>query len=243
MIILCVGMPRAGSGWHYNLIHDLVVAGGGKKARDIRQKYHLEKILTEVNCNVGALTMRRLFSVLPASLAGNTFTIKAHSGATAVGDLFMNTGWMKATYIYRDPRDALLSAMDFGKRTLEKGHPNAFSHLTTLDESIEFMLKYCEIWESWVSRKAVLSARYEDLLTDYDSETNKLIDLLALDKKNPAVITAIEKYRPGQAKEGRDGLHFYKGQVGRFRERFSPEEQKIMADRFAPYLNRMGYEI
>ena len=24
MIILSVGMPRAGSGWHYNLIHDLM---------------------------------------------------------------------------------------------------------------------------------------------------------------------------------------------------------------------------
>jgi hypothetical protein len=243
MIILCVGMPRAGSGWHYNLIQDLVLAGGGINARAIRQKYHLEKILTEVNCNIGALTMRRLFSVLPASLAGNTFTIKAHSGATAVGDLFMNTGWMKATYIYRDPRDAMLSAMDFGKRTLEKGHPNAFSHLTSLDDSINFMLKYCEIWESWISRKMVLSARYEDLLKDYDSETNKLIEFLTLDKKTPAVIEAIEKYRPGQAKEGRDGLHFYKGQIGRFRERFTQAELKKMADRFAPYLTRMGYEV
>lgn len=242
MIILSVGMPRAGSGWYYNLIHDLVVAGGGMNARDIRQKYHLEKILTEVNCNLGALTLRRLFSVLPASLAGNTFTIKAHSGATVVGDVFMNTGWMKTTYIYRDPRDALLSAMDFGKRTKDKGQPNAFSHLTTLDESIDFMLKYCVIWDSWISRKSVLSARYEDLLKDYDSETDKLAGFLNLNKGTPAVNDAIEKYRPGQAKEGRDGLHFYKGQVGRFRERFDAEEQKKMTDKFGAYLARMGYE-
>lgn len=243
MIILCVGMPRAGSGWHYNLIHDLVVAGGGKNARDIRQQYHMEKILTEVNCNIGALTLRRLLSVLPASLAGNTFTIKAHSGATSIGDLFISSGWMKAIYIYRDPRDAMLSAMDFGKRTLEKGHPNAFSHLTNLDIAIDFMLKYCKIWESWVSRKTVLSARYEDLLKNYDAESDKLVSFLALDKTNPAISGAVEKYRPGQAKEGKDGLHFFKGQVGRFRERFSDEEQKKMAEIFGPYLSRMGYEI
>lgn len=243
MIILSVGMPRAGSGWYYNLIHDLVVAGGGVNARVIRQKYHLDKVLTEVNCNIGALTLRRLFSVLPASLAGNTFAIKAHSGATAVGDLFMNTGWMRSTYIYRDPRDAMLSAMDFGKRTLNKGHPNAFSHLTTLDAAIDFMVKYCEIWDSWISRKTVLSARYEDLLKEYDTETHKLVDFLSLDKKTPAVAEAIEKYRPGQAKEGHDGLHFFKGQVGRFHERFNLDEQKKMADKFGPYLTRMGYEI
>jgi hypothetical protein len=45
-------MPRAGSGWHYNLIHDLVVAGGGQDARQIRQRFHLERFLTEVNCNM-----------------------------------------------------------------------------------------------------------------------------------------------------------------------------------------------
>ena len=243
MIILSVGMPRAGSGWHYNLIHDLVVASGGKSARQIRTDFHLTKILTEVNCNISALTMRRLFLVLPASLAGNTFVIKAHSGATAVGDLFINSDWMKVTYIYRDPRDAMLSAMDFGKRTLEKGRPNAFSHLTDLDTAIDFMMKYCKIWETWTSRNSVFSARYEDLLKDYDAEVLKLGAFLRLVSKNQEIVDIIEKYRPGQAKEGRDGLHFFKGQIGRFRERFSADEQKLMADKFSPYLIKMGYEI
>ena len=243
MIILSVGMPRAGSGWHYNLIQDLVIASGGKNARDIRKDFHLESILTEVNCNISALTLRRLFSVLPASLAGNTFVLKAHSGATAVSDLFIRMGWMRTVYIYRDPRDAMLSAMDFGKRTLDKGHPNAFSHLTDLDMSLDFILKYCVIWESWINRKSVLSARYEDLLNDYDNETTKLTDFIHLDKRNKLINDVIEKYRPGQAKEGKDGLHFFKGQIGRFRERFSLEEQKRISDKLAKYLPKMGYEL
>ncbi len=243
MIILSVGMPRAGSGWHYNLIQDLVIASGGKNARDIRKEFHLESILTEVNCNISALTLRRLFSVLPASLAGNTFVLKAHSGATTVSDLFINMGWMKVVYIYRDPRDAMLSAMDFGKRTLDKGHPNAFSHLTDVDMSLDFILKYCVIWESWINRKSVLSARYEDLLNDYDNETTKLTDFIHLDKRNKLINDVIEKYRPGQAREGKDGLHFFKGQIGRFRERFSLEEQKRISDKLGKYLPRMGYDL
>lgn len=243
MIILSVGMPRAGSGWHYNLIHDLVFASGGKNAREIRQEFHLEKILTEVNCNISALTMRRLFSVLPATIAGNTFVIKAHSGATAVSDLFIKSNWMKTTYIYRDPRDAMLSAMDYGRRTLEKGRPNAFSHLTDLDISIDFMLKYCVIWETWIARKSVLTARYEDLLQNYDLEAGKLMDFLKIKKNDPSITAVIEKYRPGQAKENRDGLHFFKGQIGRFRERFSADEQNKMTKKFSPYLIKMGYEI
>ena len=242
MIILAVGMPRAGSGWHYNLIHDLVVASGGKPSREIRREFHLEKVLTEVNCNIGALTLRRMLTVLPASMAGNRFVIKAHSGATAVSDLFIQTGRMQAAYIYRDPRDAMLSAMDFGKRTLEKGRPNAFSHLTDLDIAIDFMLKYCKIWETWVSRKNVLCARYEDLLLEYDQETGKLMKFLQLDIKKTDIKQVVEKYRPGQAKQSHDGLHFFKGQVGRFRERFSEKEQKKMVSKFGAYLDRMGYE-
>ena len=38
MIVLSVGMPRAGSGWHYNLIHDLMETAGYTDARIIREK-------------------------------------------------------------------------------------------------------------------------------------------------------------------------------------------------------------
>jgi hypothetical protein len=133
--------------------------------------------------------------------------------------------------------------MDFGKRTLEKGHPNAFSHLTDVDMTLNFILKYCVIWESWVSRKSVLSARYEDLLNDYDNETTKLTDFMHLEKRNKLISDVIEKYRPGQAREGKDGLHFFKGQIGRFRERFSLEEQKRISDKLSKYLPKMGYDL
>ena len=36
MLILSVGMPRAGSGWYYNLTHDLIVSSGGQDARQVR---------------------------------------------------------------------------------------------------------------------------------------------------------------------------------------------------------------
>ncbi|MDK1029824.1 MAG: hypothetical protein QGD96_10935, partial [Anaerolineae bacterium] len=80
MIILSVGMPRAGSGWHYNLIHGLMKTTGSYDAREIREKFRLQNILTEVNCNIGVLSLRRLARVMIPSLLGKTFVIKAHSG-------------------------------------------------------------------------------------------------------------------------------------------------------------------
>jgi len=244
MIVLAVGMPRAGSGWHYNLVHDLMATTGCDEAREIRSRYHLESILTEVNCNIGVLSLRRLAMVSRPALMGHTFVLKAHSAPTVWARLLMRGGMIRATYIYRDPRDAMLSAADYGRRVLEKqGRPNAFSHLTDFQKTMDFISEYVDGWEQWMKIPQVLKARYEDLLSDYDAEAARLVEYLGLTPTDKRVKAVAEKYRPGGEAQGQQGIHFFKGQVGRFRTRYSAEEQAILAERFGEYLEKMGYEI
>lgn len=242
MIVLSVGMPRAGSGWHYNVIHDLMATMGCADARDIREKYRLQKILTEVNCNIGVLSARRLAMVTVPALAGNTFVIKAHAGPSAWSRLLETVGLLRVTYIYRDPRDAMLSAFEFGQRAIQNGRPNAFSHLSDFQKTLDFMTEYVRIWEKWMGETTPLVARYEDLLLNYDAELTRLVGFLKLDGSRPQVQAVIEKYRPEKG-EGQQGLHFFKGKIGRFRQSYSDDEQKIMAERFGPALQKMGYPI
>jgi hypothetical protein len=242
MIVLSVGMPRAGSGWHYNLINDLTKTRGAVDAREIREKYGLQHILTEVNSNIGVPSIRRLGMVAIPALLGNTFVIKAHAGPTRTSRLLQSLGLLRITYIYRDPRDAMLSAFEYGQRALQKGHPNAFSHLTDFKASLDFIMRYLRIWEKWMKQKNVLVARYEDLLTNYEHEVSRLTKFLRIDESRPEVQKVIDVYRPGRA-EGQQGLHFNKGRIGRFREVYSAEEQAILTKQFAPYLSRMGYEV
>ena len=242
MIVLSVGMPRAGSGWHFNLIHDLMKTTGCADARDIREKYKLQKILTEVNCNIGVLSARRLGMTAIPALMGNTFVIKAHAGPTPTSRLFQRVGLLHITYIYRDPRDAMLSAFDFGQRALQKGRPNAFSHLTDFDKSLAFIMDYVRIWEKWTREKNVLIARYEDLLTNYDSETTRLVEFLKLRANQPDVEKVIEAFRPEKG-EGQQGLHFFKGKIGRYRESYSAEQQAVLKEKMGGYLLKMGYEL
>ena len=241
MIVLSVGMPRAGSGWHYNLIHDLMKTTGCADAQDIRKKYGLQKILTEVNCNIGVLSPRRLAMVTLPALMGNTFVIKAHAGPSSASRLLASLGVLRITYIYRDPRDAMLSAFDYGQRALEKGHPNAFSHLSDFEKSVDFMMEYVRIWEKWVGEKNVLIARYEDLLMNYEVESAKLVEYLRLDSNKPKVRAVIDQYRPG-VNDGQQGLHFYKGKIGRYKESYTSEQQEALLQKLSPYLVRMGYE-
>jgi hypothetical protein len=242
MIVLSVGMPRAGSGWHYNLVHDLMKTTGCADAREIRARYRLERILTEVNCNIGVLSARRLSLVALPAVVGNTFVIKAHAGPTSASRLLQRLGLLRITYIYRDPRDAMLSAYEYGQRALNKGRPNAFSHLTDFQKSLDFIVDYIRIWEKWMKERNVLIARYEDLLTNYDHEVARLVGFLQLNGRKPEVQNVIDSYRPGAA-EGQQGLHFYKGKIGRFREAYSSDEQKILRKRLGSYLQRMGYEV
>ena len=240
MIVLSVGMPRAGSGWHYNLIHDLMETTGCADARDIRERYRLQKVLTEVNCNIGVLSARRLGLVMLPGLL-NTFVIKAHAGPTSTSRLFSTLGLMRVTYIYRDPRDAMLSAFDFGQRALVKGRPNAFSHLSDFEKSVDFMMEYVHIWEKWMKEKNVLIARYEDLLTNYDTESAKLMEYLKVNSSKPEVQVVIDKYRPDAA-EGQQGLHFFKGKIGRFRKSYNEEQKLVLKEKLGVYLDRMGYD-
>jgi hypothetical protein len=243
MIILSVGMPRAGSGWHYNLIHDLMARSGAKDAREIRERYHLENILTEVNCNIGVLSLRRLALIVVPSIIGNTFVIKAHAGPTPWSRTLAHLGQLRITYIYRDPRDAMLSAYEYGQRALQKGHPNAFSHLKDFETSLKFIMDYVKIWEKWMQEDNVLRARYEDLLTNYDEEAARLLDFLGLDLQQETIRAVVEKYRPAHASQGNKGLHFYKGKIGRFREVYTHEQQQILANQLGLDLQRMGYGI
>lgn len=242
MIVLSVGMPRAGSGWHYNLVHDLMRTTGCADARQIREKYRLQGILTEVNCNIGVLSARRLARVTVPALMGNTFVIKAHSSPTSGSRLLQRLGLLRITYIYRDPRDAMLSAYDYGRRALQKGRPNAFSYLTDFQKSLDFILEYVDIWEKWMKEKDVLIARYEDLLTNYDNEVARLVPFLKLNPGNLDVQKVIDSYRPGVA-EGQQGLHFYKGKIGRFRDAYTVDEQAVLNEKLRPYLERMEYPI
>ena len=135
----------------------------------------------------------------------------------------------------------MLSAYEYGQRALQKGRPNAFSHLTDFQKSLDFTLEYARIWEKWMEQRNVLIARYEDLLTNYDQEVTRLVQFLKLNGSASEVRNVIDAYRPGTA-EGQQGLHFYKGRIGRFSEAYSPDEQAVLNEKLRPYLERMGYE-
>jgi len=242
MLTLAAGMPRAGSGWHYNLVHDLVLAAGGQDARAIRKRYLLHPFLTEVNCNIRALSAKRLLPVMLPAVLGNEFAIKTHSAPSPLAERMINTGRMRATYIYRDPRAALLSALEYGQRARAAGAANAFSPLGSFEEALQFILGYVHIGEQWLALDAVHKLSYERFLSNYEEETGRLLAFLEIDKSTASVSVVLDKYHPSRKEKGGKGMHFQHGEAQRFRSVLTAKELARANKALAPHLDRMGYE-
>lgn len=236
-------MPRAGSGWFYNLVHDLVVANGGQDARSIRKRYRLGRFLTEVNCNISTLRFGRLFPVLIPSFFGNEYTIKTHAAPSRFFRSLQQRGKVRAIYIFRDPRAALFSAYEYGQRGLADGRSNAFSHLLTMDNAADYMDTYVRIWAEWSSLDEVLRLKYEDLVEYFDSEIKRLSEHLEMDFSDPDSLTVINSYRPEEGDSLRRGTHFHKGETERFRQALTPIQLEQFTARYQPVLDRMGYPL
>jgi hypothetical protein len=243
VLIVSAGMPRAGSGWFFNLTHDLWRAAGGDDSHRIREQYHLQDVMTEVNCFMGSLVPGRLLRVMRPLLDGHSFVVKTHSRPSPLARGMISIGLVKPTYIFRDPRDAFLSAQEYGQRVLkDRGRPNAFSSLTSIEQGIPWMTKYVDVWRAWSHVRRARVFRYEDLLTDYDDQARNLADFLGVDLAEPQLQAVMEEYRPGRADNQDRGLHFYKGRIGRFHEAFSDEEKRLSREALEGDLIRMGYD-
>ena len=244
MLYLAVGMPRAGSARHYRLIHDLVVSNGGAVSLDIRNKNKLnQRILTEVNCNIGIVNFKRVMPLLPYTF-GKDVVIKTHSGSTKFYDMVSDLGLAKSLYVYRDPRAAALSAHNFGMSKLEHGMKNkAFTELTTIEKAIDFIAEYVEIWKEWSSKEGVLVQRFEDLLADYETEAMKIVKFLGVDPEAQSTLDVIATYASNKSAENIRGLHFFKGEPERFRTEMTADQLALCEEKFGDEIVKMGYEL
>jgi hypothetical protein len=240
---LSVGMPRAGSGWYYNLIHDLIVASGGQDAREVRKRFFLKPILTEVNCNIGSFSLKRLVPVLLPTLFGNEYVIKAHAEPSPLASQLINSGRIRASYIYRDPRDALLSAFEYGQRKRRDGGRGAFAELMTIDNAIDFMEEYIRIAEIWISNNQVLHTRYEEFQKSYREEAERAAIFYGIDPMREDISLVIDRYQPKRGSRDQVGTHFVKGKIGRYQEELTKTQQERCIRKFGNFLEQMKYPI
>lgn len=247
MLILSVGLPKSGSAWYYNLTNDLIAAGGGHDARVVRQRYDLHPIMKFGTCNIQEPTEEKLLRLTSPPVSDFTFAVKTHHPPTRTIIDLIESGKMKVSYIYRDPRDIAVSVFEESLKFRNQGRLNrGVTSLHTICDAILWAETWLRnSWDCWKVVDKVLHVRYEDLLSDSENELKRLGFFLCFDLEAGSINKIIDKWRPEQLGRRRDGdyLHFNKGLSGRFRSVMNAAELRLAHERFGTYLKEMGYPV
>ena len=251
MIVISAGMQKAGTGWYFNMTNDLLVAAGHRDAREVRDQYNLHSILVKKNVALSRLdrsTLKKLERV--SQQEGRMFAVKTHRGPSASLRRLMEQGSFAATYIYRDVRDVIVSALERGKVMREKGLDRryfgigpyrSFGRLYTVEGATLWgRWQLIPRWRAWTKCNGVLVTRYEDLLANTFAEAKRLSEFLKLNLDEDSVWKVCEKYDRNNAAQG-GRLHFNQGIIGRHHDQLSPRHQELCQRRLGPFLKQMGY--
>lgn len=239
MIVVSAGLPRSGSGWIFNLTNDLLVRAGHQDAHWVRDRYRLGRFVTAHNCNVGKPGPLKLAILAVPHLLGNSFVVKTHRKPTPALKRAMALGLAKCTYIYRDPRDVVLSAIEEGQRMRARGVSRAFAKIGSVEESVEEVRGWLRTWDHWMAEDRVLHVRYEELRNEPLKQCARITRHLDIALSDDEVNRIVSKYKSGSKVTG---AHFVKGQSGRYRQVFSSEQIQLCNQALKDYLEKMGYE-
>lgn len=243
MIVISAGLQKAGTGLFFNLTNDMLAAAGNADIRELRETYKLDDILKHYNCNIEELSWQRLRKLLPLHTRGKRFVVKTHNRPTKWVKSLKALKVVKATFIYRDPRDVVLSALDHGRRIREEGLDHTFAVCTTVKNTIPRVKAWLNNSAmEWIDLEGVLLFKYEDLVRDPVSQMKRVADFLKLDRGKIDFEGILARYdRDKLDSDMKDYLHYNIGSAGRFRTELSEEDLVTCTREFSPYLEKMGY--
>jgi hypothetical protein len=160
-------------------------------------------------------------------------------------------------FIYRDPRDLLVSQVFFatdmheehGMHTYYKSLPDFSERLkvaiTGIDREGLHMVSVKQRYEGvfqWLEQKHVLCLRFEDLINQREATLNAM--LAEVERTGYKIPTPREEALPVLVKaiQPRKSHTFRSGKTGGWKEHFTDEHKKLFKDVAGDLLVRLGYE-
>jgi hypothetical protein len=243
MIVISAGLQKSGSGLFFNLTNDMLQAAGKEDTRQIRNQFGLEKFIEHYNCNVGELAWEKLKPLVSLHFKGKCFAIKTHNPPTSISTWLTRLNILRPTFIYRDPRDVVLSALAHGKKIVAKGENHTFAVCTSFEKTIPMVRSWLDSTVlPWLQSKSVHAVKYENLIQEPLREMKRLAQFLDISIDDSKLADIYGKYDPRSLDDfQKDYLHFNKGKAGDFRNTMSPEELDMCNRQFGSHLEIMGY--
>ena len=245
MIVLSAGLQKSGSGLLFNLTNDLLEQAGYKGVRRLRDEHDLHDMLHHINCNIGEPNWAGLRRLLPLHFRGHRFVVKTHCGPNRMVSRLARLRILRPTYIFRDPRDVLLSAMDHGQKLRARGKTNSFAQCRSVEDTIPRVLQWLKETSGWLHMPTTLSLKYEDLIAEPIETMKRLCAFMGINpvRRGIDLEAVFSRYDVhGSADADTEGLHWNKGIAGRYREVLSRADLARCNRAFEEYLEMMEYE-
>ncbi len=242
MIVISAGMQKSGSAYIYNLINDILICSGKPDARNVKEKYGLDEVMKWHNNNVGHLEKRLLAKLVLLSVKAGSFVVKTHSGPSRFHNLLLRLGLIKTVYIYRDPRDVLLSAQDHGRKIIEGGENHTFAQMIDFNDAFKNVSIWTKIFKSYKKIKGVLIIRYEDIMETPLVEMQKICRYLNVSLSEESLKGILAKYDRKNPDANMTGLHFNKGITNRYVNELSEAQIDRFSSEMGILMKEMGYE-
>jgi sulfotransferase 6B1 len=160
-------------------------------------------------------------------------------------------------FIYRDPRDMLVSQVFFATEMNEEHGMHAYyTSLPDFDERLKVAItgidrdglhmvsvkqRYEGVFQ-WLEQKHVMCLRFEDLIHNRDATLNAMLD--AVEETGYKIPTPREKalHILVEAIQPRKSHTFRSGKTGGWREHFTDEHKKLFKNVAGDLLTQLGYE-
>ena len=160
-------------------------------------------------------------------------------------------------FIYRDPRDMLVSQVFFATDMHEEHGMHKYYNslpdfgerlkvaITGIDRDGLYMVSVKQRYEGvfqWLEQKHVMGIRFEDLINNRDASLNAMLDEVEktgykIPTPRPkALAILVDAIQPGKSHT------FRSGKTGGWREHFTDEHKKLFKDIAGDLLVSLGYE-
>jgi len=243
MIIVSASLPKSGSTWLFHMTEAILIAAGHPSYRDMLDRPLLRGLIKERSGDFGYANPAKLARMLPHATRGRHLLVRTHYQPSRTLRTLIRLGYASATYVYRDPRDVVLSAIDHGERARRRGSDHELSVLRTVDDGIRYARE--ELFphhRRWMAAPGTLRLRYEDVTADPVAAMTAIARHLGIDVSQATIEDVVRQFdKSAMSADEKARLLINKATSQRFRREMTEDEVARTTEAFRAELEEMGY--